>query len=114
MKNLLRIEQLALFLLSIYLFSLTQYKWWLFPALILVPDLSMIGYLINTRIGAFLYNLGHHQGIAVAILIAGMHFSIDYLALSGIILLGHSAMDRIFGYGLKFSDSFKHTHLGTL
>lgn len=28
------------------------------------------------------------------------------------ILFGHSAMDRIFGYGLKFNDNFKNTHLG--
>lgn len=23
-------------------------------------------------------------------------------------------MDRIFGYGLKYSDDFKHTHLGMI
>ena len=34
--------------------------------------------------------------------------------LPGIILFGHASMDRIFGYGLKFSDNFKHTHLGNL
>ncbi|HAJ82706.1 MAG TPA: DUF4260 domain-containing protein, partial [Zunongwangia profunda] len=28
------------------------------------------------------------------------------------ILFGHSAMDRIFGYGLKYEDNFKNTHMG--
>lgn len=32
----------------------------------------------------------------------------------GIILFGHSNMDRIFGCGLKYADSFRHTHLGML
>ncbi|TAG51385.1 MAG: DUF4260 family protein, partial [Runella slithyformis] len=32
----------------------------------------------------------------------------------GIILFAHSAMDRIAGYGLKYEDAFKHTHLGWL
>jgi hypothetical protein len=36
----------------------------------------------------------------------------DLLILSGIILFGHSAMDRALGYGLKYPDSFQHTHLG--
>ncbi|WP_222867763.1 DUF4260 family protein [Sphingobacterium phlebotomi] len=34
------------------------------------------------------------------------------IVLAGIILFGHSAMDRIFGYGLKYGDDFKHTNLG--
>jgi hypothetical protein len=33
----------------------------------------------------------------------------DLLILSGIILFGHSAMDRALGYGLKYTDSFQHT-----
>jgi hypothetical protein len=36
------------------------------------------------------------------------------MQLAGVILFGHSSMDRIFGYGLKYSDSFQHTHLGML
>jgi hypothetical protein len=27
-------------------------------------------------------------------------------------LLGHSSFDRVLGYGLKYDDDFKHTHLG--
>jgi hypothetical protein len=36
------------------------------------------------------------------------------LQLAGLILFGHSSMDRVLGYGLKYSDSFQHTHLGML
>lgn len=34
------------------------------------------------------------------------------LPLVVIILFGHWAIGRIFGYGLKYGDDFKHTHLG--
>ena len=112
MDRTIKYEELAMFALSIYLFSETTFVWWFFPALILLPDIGMIGYLVNTQIGAITYNLFHHKGIAVAILLLGYYFSIDSVILSGIILFGHSSMDRLFGYGLKFPDNFKHTHLG--
>lgn len=72
----------------------------------------MIGYLVNAKIGAWLYNFFHHKFVAIAVLILGFWLSNYAIMLTGVILFGHSAMDRIFGYGLKFNDNFKHTHLG--
>jgi hypothetical protein len=31
---------------------------------------------------------------------------------TGTLLFTHASFDRILGYGLKYFDSFKHTHLG--
>lgn len=112
MKLILKLEEIAQFILSIFLFNQLNYAWWIFPACILLPDLSMIGYLFNSKTGAWLYNFFHHKFLAIVILIVGYWSNIEVLSLAGIILFGHSAMDRIFGYGLKFSDNFKHTHLG--
>lgn len=112
MNTLLKLEELGQFLLSIILFSQLNYTWWIFPALILLPDLSMIGYLVNTKSGAWLYNFFHHKLVAVAIFTLGFWLNISVLTLFGVILFGHSAMDRMFGYGLKFNDNFKNTHLG--
>lgn len=112
MNNLLKLEELAQFLLSIWLFSRLNYAWWVFPACILLPDLSMIGYLLNPKAGAWLYNIFHHKFVAIGILIIGSGLNNSLLNLTGVILFGHSAMDRFFGYGLKFEDNFKHTHLG--
>jgi hypothetical protein len=36
------------------------------------------------------------------------------LQLIGVILLGHSSLDRALGYGLKYEDSFQNTHLGRI
>lgn len=111
MKNLLKLEELAQFALSIYIFTLLDYSWWVFPACLLLPDLSMVGYIVNTRVGAWLYNFFHHKLLALAVLITGAYLEQPWVVLSGVILFGHSAMDRLFGYGLKYPDSFKHTHL---
>ena len=113
-QNTLKIEELFMFLLSIYLFNELSYSWWVFPALILLPDIGMLGYLVNTKMGAFTYNLFHHKAIAIITLFIGYYIQNEVVTLSGIILFGHSSMDRIFGYGLKYQDSFKHTHLGML
>lgn len=114
MKNLLKLEELGQFLLAIILFNQLDYAWWIFPACILLPDISMAGYLINPQVGARLYNFFHHKLLGVVVLILGFWFSLPLLTLAGIILFGHAAMDRIFGYGLKYSDSFNNTHLGQI
>lgn len=114
MSNLLKLEELGQFLLAILLFSQLDYAWWLFPACLLLPDLSMIGYAAGPKVGAFLYNLFHHKFLAVAIFAVGFFLHIPVLAFAGTILFGHSSMDRIFGYGLKYNDGFQHTHLGRI
>lgn len=114
MKNLLKLEELAKWILSWLLTMYLGFKWWMFFAWLLVPDISMIGYLINTRVGAILYNIGHHQAIAIAVIIAGYYSQNANLTFASLVLFGHSSMDRVFGYGLKYSDDFKNTHLGRL
>ncbi len=114
MKNLIKLEEAAMFAFSIYLFSLTDFAWWVYLVLILVPDIGIAGYLFNNKIGAWTYNLFHHKAIAVLVLCLGWYFSNEWVALSGIILFGHASMDRMFGYGLKYPESFHHTHLGKI
>lgn len=112
MQKLLKLEEIGLFLLSILLFSRLPFSWWVFPVLLLAPDLGMLGYLISPRAGAATYNLTHHRGLAAALYAGGMFGSDGALALAGVIMLGHSSLDRALGYGLKHADSFQHTHLG--
>ena len=112
MNGLLKLEDAAKFVAAYWLSLYLGYAWWVFLAWLLTPDLSMIGYVVNARVGAWLYNLVHHQGLALLLLVAGVYFSLPGLVLTGIVLFGHSAMDRLLGYGLKYPDDFKHTHLG--
>lgn len=114
MKTLLKLEELFMFGFSIFLFSKLDFVWWWYPLLLLTPDLSMIGYAINPQIGAVLYNLVHHKAVGISIYVVGTMLANQPLQLTGLILFGHSSMDRLAGYGLKYADSFKHTHLGNL
>ncbi|WP_266366967.1 DUF4260 domain-containing protein [Tellurirhabdus rosea] len=114
MKTLLKLEEFTQFILSIFLFNQLPFAWWWYPALILLPDVGMLGYLVNPRVGALTYNLLHHKGIAVLVGMAGLLTAQPVLTLSGILLYGHASMDRLMGYGLKYPDNFKHTHLGQL
>lgn len=114
MKTLLRTEEVFLFLLGCYLFSLLPYAWWWFLLLILTPDIGMLGYLVNDRLGATTYNIAHHRGLGVLLYLTGIYLSLPLLQLTGVIIFAHTAMDRALGYGLKYSSGFKHTHLGDI
>lgn len=114
MKKLLKLEELFCLILAFYLFLDLNYAWWWFFVLFLTPDLSMVGYLLNSRVGALLYNVVHHKGVAIAIYLVGGYFNLQLLQLIGLILFGHSSMDRILGYGLKYPDAFAHTHVGMI
>lgn len=112
MNLLLKLEDAAKFMAAFVLSLYLGFSWWLFLAWFLAPDLSMMGYLINTKVGAAAYNLGHHQGLAIVIFVSGVYLNMPSLTFAGIVLFGHSAFDRMLGYGLKYPDDFKHTHLG--
>lgn len=112
MQNLLKLEEIGEFLLSVFLFSTLPFSWWLFPLLLFTPDISMAGYAVNNKTGAILYNLFHHRLMAIAWMLVGFYWNMPTIGLIGVILFGHAAMDRIFGFGLKYTDHFKHTHLG--
>lgn len=114
MKQIIRIEEAALFLLSWYFFCDAGFAWWWWWVWLLAPDISMVGYLINARIGAYLYNFVHHKAIAVLVILIGTMSLSPWLAAAGWLLLGHSSMDRVFGYGLKYLSGFKDTHLGRI
>lgn len=114
MKLSLQLEEAAMLLLSVYLYTFLGYPVWLFLALFLAPDIGMLGYLVNSRVGAFTYNIFHHKGIAILLYLAGFYLNQPVMQLTGIIMFGHSSFDRLLGYGLKYSDSFKHTHLGQI
>ncbi len=114
MKYLLKLEEVLMFALSIFLFSKLNYAWWWYPVLLFTPDLSMLGYLGGTKLGALTYDFVHHKALSIGIFIASVILASQPLQLTGLILFGHSSMDRVFGYGMKYSDSFQHTHLGMI
>lgn len=112
MKTLIKLEEAAQFALAIALFSQLPFVWWLLPALFLLPDLSMLGYVLSPTVGAFTYNMIHHKAVGISIGVAGLLLHSNELMFIGILLFGHSSMDRMMGYGLKYDKGFTYTHLG--
>lgn len=100
--------------LAVYGFSQSEWTWFWFALLFLVPDLSMTGYLINPRVGAMTYNVGH-TFVGPGLLLGWYLLGGPLAALAiGSIWLAHIGLDRLLGYGLKFSDAFTSTHLGEI
>ena len=114
MKQLIKWEEAAMFLLSIVLISRLPYAWYWWLVWILAPDLSMVAYLGGNRVGAIGYNIVHHKGVAIMLYLVGLFMSHPALEYAGMILFGHSSMDRGMGYGLKYFSGFQDTHLGRI
>jgi len=81
---------------------------------LLVPDISMVGYLANDRIGALTYNAVHNLILAGALLGIGWWLEWRFGLMAGAVLLAHVGMDRALGYGLKLPTGFHDTHLGRI
>lgn len=105
MKTLLRLEELALVGLSLYLFLALDYAWWWFPLLFFVPDASMLGFLINQKLGGTIYNFIHHKALAVLLYVLGSFIQFPALQLAGVVMFGHSSFDRALGFELQQSTS---------
>jgi len=111
MKTLTKLEELAIVLFSIYLFSLLPFAWWIFPLFFFAPDLSMIGLLAGKRAGAILYDLFHHKAIALTAYVLGCLLGSPLLSLVGVLMLGHSSFDRVCGFGLLDPNSADQSSL---
>ena len=97
-----------------FAFYFLDFSWWWFIGLFFAPDTGAIGYVFNAKIGAFLYNLFHPQGLTILFWGIGFYLHLQVLQLIGVILFSHSAFDCILGYGLKYEKGFKFTHLGEI
>jgi hypothetical protein len=113
-RILLRLEGLALGALSVWLYAGTHRSWWLFAALILAPDLSMLGYLHGPRLGAVTYNVVHTWLMPLALFAVGYSADVPLLLPLAFILGAHIGFDRALGYGLKLSSGFQDTHFGRI
>ncbi|WP_181347992.1 DUF4260 domain-containing protein [Thalassobacillus sp. CUG 92003] len=110
-KVFLHLEGLTVFLGTLYFYSQFGSSWWLFLAFLLVPDLSMVGYAINKKMGGIIYNAGHTYVFPLVLIISSVLSNQAFLLSLSLIWLAHIGMDRTIGYGLKYPSDFKETHL---
>lgn len=83
-----------------------------FLALVLLPDVSMAGYLLGPGVGSRIYNVAHTYALPTALLVAGYWSGQSLLSEAGLVWIAHIGADRAFGLGLKYADAdFSDTHL---
>jgi hypothetical protein len=110
----LRLEGLAAVALSAVFYARTGASWWLFAALWLAPDLSMLGYLGGPKLGARIYNAIHSYVTPATLAVTALLLKSPALLPYALIWMNHIGVDRLLGYGLKYPEGFKFTHLGRL
>jgi hypothetical protein len=109
---LLRLEGLVMFVGILAVYSRVSGDWLAFVLLLLVPDVAMLGYLLNTRTGAVIYNLAHFYALPLALGVIALFGGWMTGVALALIWSAHISMDRTLGYGLKYTPSFKDSHLG--
>lgn len=115
MKRIISVEYLlaALIVVVFYLF-VGNFAWYWIPILFITFDISMVGYTVNNRVGAIIYNIGHSL-VGPALLMTFYIMTESQPALFITLLwLFHIFIDRALGYGLKHEAGFQHTHLGPI
>ena len=110
----LRAEGGALLVLAVVLYARLDASWWLFAILAPAPDLSALGYLGGARVGATAYNLAHWAAVPAVLAIVGVLSDRDLVVAVALVWFAHIAFDRLLGYGLKYPDAGKITHLQRL
>ena len=111
---LLRLEGLAVFLLALVIYWQQSFGWTLFWSTVLLPDVALLGYLVNAAVGATAYNVTHSKLLPGALAVIAIVTSNALFLALALIWFVHNGVDRMLGYGLKYPDGFKVTHLGTI
>ncbi len=107
----LRLEGAAVGIAATTFYFDGDHPWWLFAALILAPDLSMVGFLFGPRVGAATYDVAHTYLWPVALGVVGLVGDVNVATEIGLIWGAHIGVDRALGYGLKYPSGFTETHL---
>jgi hypothetical protein len=111
---LLRAEGGIIFGASLLLYGELRSSWILFVVLVLAPDLSMLGYLLDIWLGTALYNLFHVLVAPLLLIALSIFYKQLWLLPYGLIWTAHIGVDRLLGYGLKYPTRFQDTHLQRL
>jgi len=110
-RTLLRLEGAAVVIVSLLSYHWNHGSWLRFALLFLLPDLTMLGYAANIRVGAIMYNAVHTY--VGPLVLASYSFVPNRPAIVSLSLIwiAHIGFDRMLGFGLKYPTRFNDTHL---
>jgi hypothetical protein len=110
----IRADATGIFAAALWAVVVTHGHWSWFLALFLVPDLSMLGYLLGSRAGAVAYNTSHMYTWPLALLAIGLAGHESFITTGALSWVAHVALDHAVGYGLKLPTAFEQTVLGPI
>lgn len=110
-RIMLSLEGLIVLMSSIVAYWYIGGNGWLFIALLLVPDLTFIVYMMNQFIGTVAYNIVHTYTLPLILLTLALVVGWQMGIMLSLIWFAHIGMDRTIGYGLKYQTAFKDTHM---
>ncbi|SDW07159.1 protein of unknown function [Marinococcus luteus] len=113
-QRLIKAEGFMFAVLAAVLYFSNGYSWLLFLLLLFLPDVSMIGYAVSSKTGAYVYNAAHTYILPLLLLLSGYLLSIEWPVLISFIWIVHIGLDRMLGFGLKYTSDFKDTHIQKL
>lgn len=109
--TLLRAEGVMLFVAATALYWREDGSWLVFALAFFLPDLSMVGYFAGSRTGAAVYNAAQSLVVPIMLALTGVVTDTSVLTAAALIWLAHIGFDHAIGYGLKYAEGFKETHL---
>jgi hypothetical protein len=79
-----------------------------------LSELSLLGYLVSPRFGAYLYNVFHFQVTVIFLFFLLNILTYAFLFQPFLIWLAHIHFNRMLGVGFKDVKGAAYTHLGYL
>lgn len=70
LRKIISIEYILAFVITVFFYGHLNFSWLYFIVFLLLPDITMVGYLINTKVGALFYNMGGHSFVLPAMIMA--------------------------------------------
>jgi Domain of unknown function (DUF4260) len=110
-KRLLQLEGLGVMLGGIVLYAMSGGSLLMFILAGFAPDLVMLTYFINVRVGAAAYNIVHTYVMPALLLVLGYLLNAPVVMQIALVWFAHIGWDRLIGAGLKYPTKFSDTHL---
>ncbi|EHQ77254.1 hypothetical protein SEVCU057_0977, partial [Staphylococcus epidermidis VCU057] len=97
MRSVIKLENTFIFIITIAVYVKLEFSIWLFLLLLLVPDIFMLGYVINRKTGSYVYNIGHTYITPIIIALLYLYIDERLLLQISLIWLAHISIDRTLG-----------------
>jgi hypothetical protein len=110
-RRLLQAEGAVVFAAALALYVDADFSVLALVLAFLAPDLAFLAFLIGPRAGAIAYDVAHLEAWPVLLGAVGLLADEPLPVQVALIWLAHLGLDRALGYGLRYPDAPRESHL---